>query len=126
MTEDEITPAMPKREQVSVVTMNPVVTATAVTAAVSALLLALAQWGIDAIPTSVPITVVSSLVGVVIVVLALVAGAIGRYAQRWTFPQVVHQQMVDLGAEALPLIPGATKPVIPQLGDVADIPPEGR
>lgn len=104
-------------------TMNAPATATTATAIVTAWLLALANWGLDAIPETVPDAVTTSTTALVGFAIIGVAWRIGRYAQRWTYPQVADPEIQRLGAPPLPPLDGA-HPVVPQIGDVPDLPPD--
>lgn len=115
----------PRREQPNVLTTNPAATATTIAAAVVLFLSDLIDWATSALPDDVPGAVEVSGRGVVMIAVLAVAAAIGRYAQRWTYPAVLDPEIVALGADPLPPIDGQdqvrrAQMIRPQLGDVPD------
>ncbi|WCO67862.1 hypothetical protein PO878_03880 [Iamia majanohamensis] len=108
-------------------TTNAPATATTLTAVLTPFLLALAGWGLSLVPDSVPEPVTVSGGALVVFLVGVIAWRIGRYAQRWTYPQVLDPELVDLGADPLPPIDGQTdkrqaQMVRPRTGDVPDFP----
>lgn len=117
---------MSRRESANVLTLNPAATATTVTAAVTAFLLACWDWAASAVPDSVPQGVKLTAAGLIVLGIGAVAHRIGRFAQRWTYPAVEDPAIVALGEPALPPPSGQTdrragQMIRPTTGDLPDI-----
>ncbi|QBI19356.1 hypothetical protein ER308_07225 [Egibacter rhizosphaerae] len=68
---------------------HPPATAAGLTGAVATLLVRLADWGLDAV--AVPDGVAQAAEAVAVIVAMLVGAAIGKAAERWTWPDETHR-----------------------------------
>lgn len=74
---------------------NPVRTAGGITGAVLALLVSLADWGLESIPATVPGEVRTAAYGLVVLLAALIAERVGKWVQRrFTEPKDVIDDLV--------------------------------
>lgn len=98
---------------------NRPATAGGIAGAVSAVIYALSEWGLDALTTvtEVPANVQASLLGLVVVVAGFVGTAIGKWAQRHTWAEETHKAGV---AYALQLDPEAWGEALSALGLTRD------
>lgn len=75
---------------------NPPRTATGIAGAVVAVLVSLANWGLAELPASVPAEVTGSLHALVVAAAAVVGAAVGKFAQRFTYPaEFVEDELLD-------------------------------
>lgn len=75
---------------------NPPATANGIAGAVVAVLVSLASWGLSELPATVPAEVIGSLHALVVAVAAAVGVAVGRVAQRFTYPaEFVEGELLD-------------------------------
>lgn len=74
---------------------NPVRTAGGITGAVLALLVSLADWGLESIPASVPGEVRTAAYGLVVLAAALIAERVGKWVQgRFTEPKGALDELI--------------------------------
>lgn len=74
---------------------NPPATAAGLAAALTSLLTALAAWGVDLLPASIPDQVVAAVYGLVVVFAGLIGALVGKTAQRWTWPDRKVNELLD-------------------------------
>lgn len=94
---------------------NPPATAGGLAGAVSALLVALSEWGMDVLQAAVeiPANVEGAFLGLMVIVAGIIGTAFGRIAQRYTWADTTHKAGV---AYALQLAPEQWEEALDALG----------
>lgn len=75
---------------------NPPATSSGIAGAVVAVLVSLSNWVLSELPASVPAEVTGALHALVVAVAAVVGAAVGKVAQRFTYPaEFVEGELLD-------------------------------